>query len=275
MKMLNLIIGKNSNLSHQLGKKLENVVLISAKDISNNITILAPYLGQKVNIIFNNFQMATKLGDVSNPANYIGYSIGTTSKVLQYIKENNIQVNKIIYTSSSSVYGNNILCKETDELKPNSLHAALKVANEKLISQYCVDNKIEYTIARIFNMYGGDDHFSVISKILHCYKNGLTFTVANHGSAIRDFINIEDVVSIYEKLLKTTNVPILNLGTGEGVSIKNIIDFLKIHEIHLKVDNVTKEEIKMSTADNSLLLNCLHVNTFMNVETYLLKQISK
>ena len=124
-------------------------------------------------------------------------------------------------------------------------------------------------------MYGGDDRFSVISKILHCYANGLKFTVANHGSAIRDFINIEDVVLIYEKLLKTTNVPILNLGTGEGVSIKNIIDFLKIHEIHLKVDNVTKEEIKMSTADNSLLINGLHVDTFMNVESYLLEQISK
>ena len=275
MKMLNLIIGKNSNLSHSLDKKLENVILISTKDVSGNIDILAPYQEKEVNIIFNNFQTATKLGDISDPKSYIEYSIGSTSKVLKYAQENNLKINKIIYTSSSSVYGNNILCKESDELKPTSLHASLKVANERLVGQYCLENQIDYTIARIFNMYGGDDRFSVISKILHCYANGLKFTVANHGSAIRDFINIEDVVLIYEKLLKTTNVPILNLGTGEGVSIKNIIDFLKIHEIHLKVDNVTKEEIKMSTADNSLLINGLHVDTFMNVESYLLEQISK
>lgn len=270
--MTHLIIGEKSNLSQKLAQNIENSILISSEKIVKNDHILEPYMDEEVAIIFNNFQTATKLDDLKSPREYVEYSIYTTAKVLQYAKH--LKINKIIYTSSSSVYGNNILCKETDELRPTSLHAALKVANEKLISQYCLDNKIDYTITRIFNMYGGNDQFSVISKILYCYKKDLTFTVANHGSAIRDFINTDDVVSIYKKLLKTTHIPILNLGTGEGVSIKNIIDFLKIHEINLKVDNITKEEIKMSTADNSLLLNCLHIDTFISLEKYLLKQIS-
>ena len=267
--MLNLIIGKNSNLSQKLYEKLENAILISVRDILNNIDILEPYQDIEVNIILNNFQMATKLGDLSSPENYIEFSLGATSKILQYIQENNFKINKIIYTSSSSVYGNNILCKESDELKPISLHAALKVANEKMIEHYSLEHNIDYTIARIFNMYGGNDKFSVISKILNSCKSDLVFTVANHGSAIRDFINIDDVVKIYEKLLKIAHIPLLNIGTGEGVSIKNMIDFLKIHDINLKVQNVTKEEIKMSTADNSLLVKKLRITKFVKVEEYL------
>lgn len=271
--MINLIIGKNSNLSQKLSEKLENAITISAKDVLEGMAILDPFVGKKINIIFNNFQTATKLGDVSEPERYIAYSLGTTSKVLQYAKEHDLKINKIIYTSSSSVYGNNILCKESDELKPLSLHAALKVANEKLIAQYCLAYGIDYSIARIFNMYGGHDHFSVISKLLECSKSGEIFTVANHGSAIRDFINIEDVVAIYAQLLQVKNVPIINLGTGEGVSIKNIIDFLKIHRIDLNIKNISKEEIKMSTADNSLLMQKLDKTSFIRVEEYLLEQL--
>lgn len=273
--IIHLIIGKKSNLSQRLVEKLEKVILISTEDILNDITVLNPYVEQKISIIFNNFQTATRLGDVSEPERYIAYSLGATSKVLQYAKEHGLKINKIIYTSSSSVYGNNILCQESDELNPLSLHAALKVANEKLIVQYCLAYGIDYSIARIFNMYGGHDHFSVISKLLQCCNSGEIFTVTNHGSAIRDFINIEDVVAIYAQLLQVKNVPIINLGTGEGVSIKNIIDFLKIHHIDLNVKNISKEEIKMSTADNSLLMQKLDKTSFIRVEEYLLEHLQQ
>lgn len=122
-------------------------------------------------------------------------------------------------------------------------------------------------------MYGGDDHFSVISKLLECCQNGIPFTVANHGSAIRDFIYIDDVVAIYEQLLQVENLPIVNLGTGEGISIKNIIDFLKLHNIDLHVNSIVKEEIKMSTADNNLLLEQLAIKKFIKVDEYLLNEM--
>ena len=271
--MIHLIIGKNSNLSRRLAEKLDNVVLISARDILDDVSILSPYTGQKLSIVFNNFQTATKLGDVSDPEGYIAYAIGVTSKVLQYAKENAFDIHKIIYTSSSSVYGNNILCKESDELKPTSLHAALKVANEKLITEYCAEHNIDYTIARIFNMYGKEDRFSVISKLLACCHDGSVFTVTNHGGAIRDFISIEDVVPIYIKLLQLKNLPIVNVGTGKGVCIKNMIDFLKMYHVDLHVNVISKEEIKISTADNTLLLDTLQIKDFIKVEKYLLEKL--
>ena len=273
--MTHLIIGKSSNLSQKLSETLEDAISLSSQEIVSNSAILSHFEKQSINLIFNNFQTANKLGDVTHPQSYIEYAIYTTSKVLEFIKEHRLHVNKIIYTSSSSVYGNNILCKESDELKPTSLHAALKVANEKLVEQFCLDNNIDYTIARIFNMYGGNDHFSVISKLLKAYKEGNVFQLVNHGSAIRDFIHIDDVVRIYDKVARTPLLPFLNIGTGEGVSIKNIIDFLKLHHYEISVESSHKSEIKMSTADNTLLCERLGFDSFCRVEEYLLKAIQE
>lgn len=269
------IIGKGSNLSSFLSKKIINSKLISSREILTNIeelNVLKDNL--PINIIFNNFQPATKLNEFVNLENYVVNSILTTSKVLDFIKNNQIVVNKIIYTSSSSVYGNNILCNENDELKPMNLHASLKVANEKLVEKFCIENSIDYTIARIFNMYGGDDNFSIISKIIKAYKNNEELNIINNGNAIRDFIHIEDVVDIYSKILDKKDIKILNIGSGNGSSIKNILDFLNNHNIKIKTKNIQREELKISTADISKLKELLKKDTFFGVEDYLKKELN-
>lgn len=269
------IIGKGSNLSSFLSKKIINSKLISSREILTNIeelNVLKDNL--PINIIFNNFQPATKLNEFFNLENYVVNSILTTSKVLDFIKNNQIVVNKIIYTSSSSVYGNNILCNENDELKPMNLHASLKVANEKLVEKFCIENSIDYTIARIFNMYGGDDNFSIISKIIKAYKNNEELNIINNGNAIRDFIHIEDVVDIYSKILDKKDIKILNIGSGNGSSIKNILDFLNNHNIKIKTKNIQREELKISTADISKLKELLKKDTFFGVEDYLKKELN-
>ena len=269
------IIGKGSNLSSFLSKKIINSKLISSREILTNIeelNVLKDNL--PINIIFNNFQPATKLNEFVNLENYVVNSILTTSKVLDFIKNNQIVVNKIIYTSSSSVYGNNILCNENDELKPMNLHASLKVANEKLVEKFCIENSIDYTIARIFNMYGGNDNFSIISKIIKAYKNNEELNIVNNGNAIRDFIHIEDVVDIYSKILDKKDIKILNIGSGNGSSIKNILDFLNNHNIKIKTKNIQREELKISTADISKLKELLKKDTFFGVEDYLKKELN-
>lgn len=267
-----IIIGKNSNLSTVLSKVLENCEVISSREILKNEEILSKYKNSNINIIMNNFQPATQLNNLSSSSEYINSAIMVTAKVLDYLKESNI--NKIIYTSSSSVYGNNILCSEKDELKPMNLHASLKVANEKLIEKFCMENKIDYTIARVFNMYGGEDRFSIVSKIIKAYKNQEELTIVNNGNAVRDFIHISDVVNIYIKLLNTKNLYIVNIGTGNGISIKSILDFLKNQNIYIKVNNIFRNELKISTADNSLLLTQLGQYEFSDIESYLKKKLA-
>lgn len=269
--IVTLIIGKASNLSQNLYPNIENSVLISSRTIKDNIEVLSSYRDSKINIIFNNFQLSTQLNNLENSSDYITNAIFITSQVLDYFSKTDI--NKIIYTSSSSVYGNNILCGEKDEVKPLNLHSSLKIANEKLVEKFCSDKGVDFTITRIFNMYGGDDNFSIISKIIHAIKNEKEITIVNHGNAVRDFIHIDDVVKIYIKLLEK-NVKVINIGTGHGFSIKTLLDFLENKGKKIKVTNMTREELKISTADISLLNDLLGSLKFKDVEDYLTKELS-
>lgn len=273
MKIQTIIIGKESNLSKALLKKVDDLIVISARDILKDISILSVFYDKKINIIFNNFQSATQLNEIISAESYILNAISVTAKVLDFCKNMNIKIYKIIYTSSSSVYGNNILCNEKDELKPLNLHASLKFANEKLIEKFCTENNIDYTITRVFNMYGGDDKFSIISKIIQCFRNDTKLTVVNNGNAVRDFIYINDVVDIYIKLLSVKNINIVNIGTGKGSSIKSILDLLKNRNISIKIDSIFRDELKISTADTNLLEKMIGKIYFTEVESYLKEEL--
>lgn len=265
--LYNLIIGKDSNLSKYISKQGSNCFLVSAREILNDVNTLVTFKEKKINIIFNNFQPSRELNNLKSPTAYVSNAMLVTSIVLEFFKDTDI--NKIIYTSSSSVYGNNILCKESDELKPMSLHASLKVANEQLIKKYCSDYNIDYTITRVFNMYGGDDQFSVISKIINAYLGHEKLTIVNNGNAIRDFIHIDDVVSIYMRILEINNINVLNIGSGYGSSIKNILDSLFNKGVVVNINNIFRDELNISTADISLLQDIIKKKEFININNYL------
>lgn len=270
--ILNIIIGKESNLSRSLKNKNQNFIILSSREILLNTSLLNNYKNKKIRLIFNNFQPSIELGNISSYSEYIQRAILSTSMVLDYFDSSEIV--KIIYTSSSSVYGNNMLCNEADDVKVMNFHASLKIANEKMIESYCLGRNIDYTIVRIFNMYGGNDKFSIISKIIDAYKNSGSLTVVNNGIAIRDFIHIENVVDVYIRLLSISNVPILNIGQGEGNSVQSILTFLNLYENRITTKNILREEIKVSTADITLLKSLISMNPFIKVESYLKEQLS-
>ena len=274
--MIHLIIGKNSNLSKLLNQSIENTQLISSLNTQKELDKLNLVQYKTINIIFNNFQVSTKLGDLSSPNEYISRSIMTTANILEYIETHNLNINKIIYTSSSAVYGNNELCHETDPLQPLSLHSSLKIANEKLIERFCNDNRIDYTITRIFNMYGGDDYFSIVSKIVNAYKNKETLNIFNKGTATRDFIHIYDVVEVYRVLLEDKiNANILNLGRGIEMSVANLLEFLEKYNIHIKTKSKSRSELKKSTADVTKLLEIMGEREFIQINDFLLQKIKE
>ncbi len=134
--MLNIIIGKRSNLSNHLLESLDDAMVISSSQAIKALSRLDWVQIDKVNLILNQFQPATRLNDLSNPVEYIDNAISTTASILMFIKDKSPKVNKIVYTSSSSVYGNNESCVEIDAVQPLSLHATLKLANENLYRSF-------------------------------------------------------------------------------------------------------------------------------------------
>lgn len=272
-KMLNIIIGKSSNLSQRLKSSLVNVVLVSSNIIEDSLNEIDFDKYQTINIIFNQFQISSELYNLSNPKEYVYRCIGSTSIVLEYIKKKKIKINKILYTSSGSVYGNKIETSENSIPEPISLHSSLKVANEKLIELFCSENVIDYSIVRIFNMYGGRDNFSVISKIINAYKTNKILSLTNNGQAIRDYIHIDDVVYCYSEILKVKNIPIINIGTGKGISLLYLLDFLRKNNINIEIKNIIRKELNVSICKNDILYEIIGKYSFKKVEDYILLKL--
>jgi len=61
---------------------------------------------------------------------------------------------------------------------------------------------------------------------------------------------------------------VINIGTGKGTSVRNIIDFLKNRGLILKTTTITRKELKISTADIQQLTK-IYNQQFIQVEEYI------
>lgn len=271
-----IIFGKRSNLSIALHKHLESSITVSREEYFNKTFDLQSFHSvDNLKIIINAFYPSTLLNDFTHPKEYITDSIYLLSSIFADIKSLNMKnIDKIIYTSSAAVYGNNPKCRESDLLMPQNLYGSLKLASEKLVESFCEALGIEYTIARIFNMYGGKDSFSIIGKMIRATLNKTVIKIANHGDAIRDFVHIDDVVAIYIKLLEDTNINHINIANGRGVSIKSIMDAIEASGFSLCKEYIERKEIDTSIACIDKLSTLIDVSQFKHVDEYVKKSLA-
>ena len=213
--MKNIIIGKNSLITKEICKYLDNVYIFSANEL-NKINFNQKIKNfKKINLIFNNFYPSKNLNTMNKNdyRKFCDLSLEKISFILETIPSS--KINKIIYTSSSSIY--RIPENLNNQFKDNfnrELYSSFKLAAEKLILNYSHNKKKKYFIMRLFNTYGNStDQFSFIEKIIRLKKNNKKINLINNGNSIRDFIHVKDVAKIYkqfiEKKLKTTNFTIL------------------------------------------------------------------
>ena len=153
---------------------------------------------------------------------------------------------KIIFSSSASVYGANKMDKsllETSDTNPETPFAESMLAVEELITH----SGLDYVIFRYFNAAGkikigatANTRKTLIPTLLDKIVNNNHDTEifgsgfhTKDGYCVRDFIHIDDIVKAHflaaERLVKRSVNRILNLGTGKGYSVVEVID--KVEEL--------------------------------------------
>jgi len=267
----NIIFGKRSNLTNSIIKKIYNYEVISSSNINyeklNSI--------KKKNYIFNNFYPSHKLNSLklNQYKKFLELSVIKLVEILSNLEINNI--NKLIYTSSSSVYGIEEDLKNFAKDKYNrKIYSSLKYSSEKIFENFCRKNKIKFYIMRLFNTYGDEnDNFSFIEKLIKIKKNKLKLKLINNGIAYRDFIHIDDVAYIYNKfLVNNFESGIYDIGTGQGKLIKNLVDFTGIDKKKIiRVNNIN--QITNSIADIKKLQKEFTNYKFKTLEDYLRKKL--
>ena len=267
----NIIIGKRSFVSKSLKKNNKKNIILSISDLSNKSVINEINSYKKINLVFNNFYPSSKLNLLSSK-DYEEFKRLSLEPLLYLFKHLDAKkINKIIYTSSSAIYGlrENLNTHTKDPLN-RELYSSFKLACEKIVINFANNNNIKYYILRLFNTYGNkNDNFSFIEKLIRAKKNNSKILLINNGSSIRDFINLNDVGKIFNKILKkNVKSGIYDLGTGKGSLIKEIIDLINIKKNNVKKLNRI-EEIQNSVADINPLIKQIGNIKFLDLNFYI------
>ena len=271
----NIIIGKNSSITKYICKYVKNTYVFSANELRETNLKKIIKNCKKINLIFNNFYPSKNLNTLNKNSykKFCELSLGKISFVLEKIPSS--KINKIIYTSSASVYriSENLNNPNKDDFN-RELYSSFKLAAEKLILNYSHNKKKEYFIMRLFNTYGNSiDQFSFIEKIIRLKKNNKKINLINNGNSIRDFIHVKDVAKIYKQFIeKKFENGVYDLGTGNGYLIKDIIDFSNFPKANIiKLDNIN--EIYNSIAQNKSLIKQIKNYKFYDLGKYLKQKL--
>lgn len=167
---------------------------------------------------------------------------------------------KVIFTSSSSVYKNSIEpVEENSVCLPINTYSKAKYIQERIGLSY--HPKQHVVVARLFNVIGPYQSKiffipTVIDQIVR-YKNHEISTVKLLTlNAVRDFIFINDVCSAISILIdKGVSGEIYNICSGEGISLKRVIELLKkmlkISRLSVETqENYVKEGINYQVGSN-------------------------
>lgn len=173
---------------------------------------------------------------LSQPASHFVPTLMMNTNVLEASRIN--KVDRLVYTSSIGAYANADIFRETDyrlDTMPMDFAGWSKRMAELQIHAYREQYGIEnFAVVRPCNVYGPGDNFDpenamVIPSLMHrIFNNESPLTVWGDGSAIRDIAFSRDVAEgIILALCHGTRGGFVNLGSGTGVSIREIVDTLQ------------------------------------------------
>jgi UDP-glucose 4-epimerase len=229
----NLNTGKKRNVKKNL-KKI-NFFEVDIRDFSTIEDIM-----KNVDGIFHEAALASVQDSFRIPDKFFDVNVKGTENIFKIGKKLGI---KVVYASSSSVYGNpiSIPIKENDDKNPLNPYAKTKLENDKMAEKYA-KNGLKVIGLRYFNVFGpgqSKEYAGVIKLFLERIQQGLSPLINGDGLQVRDFVYVDDVVNA-NMLAMESNIDgkFFNIGTGTTISVLDlanmIIKFsgLKLKPIH-------------------------------------------
>lgn len=161
-------------------------------------------------------------------------SIQSFATVLDWARKNNVK--KVLYASTSSLYGNNPLpLLEDQQVTPINHYAVTKRTYEYCAKCY---NKVypdmDIIGFRFMSVYGPNEeakgiYANLISQFCWDMARDLAPVIYGDGTQTRDFTNVRDVVQGLTLAIETEKklgADVFNIGTGRGIAVKDIVDAL-------------------------------------------------
>lgn len=190
-------------------------------------------------VIINLAAQAGVRYSIENPDAYGQSNLVGFLNILECCRQHNVK--KLLYASSSSIYGNSSGVPFTTQQNvdhPISLYAATKKANELMAHAYSHLYHFQTIGLRFFTVYGpwGRPDMAMF-LFTDAILNHRPLKVFNHGDLSRDFTYIDDIIQGIEKVLEDKNTnekyQLYNIGNSKPVQL---MDFIK------EIENSTGEK---------------------------------
>lgn len=271
---------QGSHLSEFLLSEGHDVTVLNtySKEIEPNIAVI----GSRARVIYGSitdrtivdksirgqdvvFHLAANVNvdqSLKDPLSFLEVNVMGTHNVLEAVRENHV---RMIYASTCEVYGDGHTLKdgelldETAELSPNSPYAASKAAADRWCNAYHKSFGVNVTIVRPFNIYGerqkSGTFGALIPILVRKALKGETLTVYGEGTATRDYLNIDDLVSAYNLVLHHPELSgkAINFASGVNTSVKDIAEYIaKAFGANIEFGPARPGEVSRFPADISL-----------------------
>ena len=213
----NLNTGKEENLKSVIDK------ITFLKDSILNMELLEKQ-SQNIDGIFHQAALASVQDSFSKPDEYHDVNVNGTENILKLAKKNDFRV---VYASSSSVYGNpeRIPIKESDKKNPINPYAETKLKKEQLAIKYS-EMGVKVIGLRYFNVFGkgqSKEYAGVLKLFLERIRDKLPPKINGDGTQFRDFVYVEDVADANIMSMDSDiNHGFYNVGTNTSITILDL-----------------------------------------------------
>jgi len=261
------------------GKKinLDLIKIAQPKNFKNNFSFYeiditnADQLNElpKIDYVLHQAALGSVPRSIENPIDTNHNNVTGFLNMLVFAKNQNIE--KFIYASSSSVYGDHPALPKIEEQTGNLLspYALSKKVNEQYAEVFSRVYKIKTVGLRYFNVFGprqdpNGQYAAVIPKWINATIQNKPITINGDGSTSRDFCYIKNVIqaNILAALgdMPDKNAGIYNISCGGQTTLNELAKFIQ-DEVALYVKNLKSEilyqdfrkgDIKHSIADISM-----------------------
>ena len=269
-------------------KKLRNSHLLNYKnyffiniDIKNKSLLNKKISKLKVDYLFHFAAQPGVRYSFVYPQKYLDVNVKGFVNIIECINKSVLK--KIIYASSSSVYGDQKFFPtlESANLNAKNPYGTTKIINENLASIYSKILNISFVGLRFFSLYGewGRPDMFII-KLLDSISKDKIFYLNKSGDHYRDFTYIKDVQKICEKLIKIREIKnknlIFNVCSSHYTNIKKLSKNIKSLFPYAKILNTKSNDadVHKTFGNNDKIKKYLKIKKFTKIEVGLKKTIS-
>lgn len=247
-------------------------------DLNNRNKLIKLFNKNKPDVVVHLAAQAGVQHSIKNPKKHIDDNVNSYFNLLDICRIKNIK--KIIYASSSSIYGDNkkYPLAENAEKNPKNIYGLSKKFMEEMSEVYCELYGMQIVGMRFFSVFGewGRPDMLIL-KYLNASINNKKFFLNNFGNHYRDFTYINDVVKIINLLIqkKIRKHNIFNVCSNNP---KKITSIFKTLDRYVKKPKIIKRkfqegDILKSHGNNTKIKNFVKFKNFANFNESLKKTI--